>query len=326
MTREPGKALWNEARRMTSRPRPTGVLCRRNGWASGVVTALAVLPFVPAPATAEPAPLVAQILSPAPGFKLRPGYSVPLRVRVTGGAGEDISWKVVIQPDGKDPGPPVASGTARGSDIDAGSISNGDLERGLSYSVRLVADDGGDSVTAQATILASDPAYSLIPAYPNNTGLTGHPHGGDSTGSLLFYTGPYSSPVEIIFVDRPTGRRRSVIADIWSSYGVKLSADGSRLLYRGSFPIPGTSFRQSGIGYHDLASGNEHLIAAVGDWLFSTDTVNSRTVYQAQSAMAGSSSTTTKRRERRAKSPTMPGQSQNSTRGSSARPNPAVNR
>ncbi len=245
---------------------------------------LGALDYSRPPAAASPTePLVAQILEPGASSKLWPGRLTDVRIRVETGDQAAISWSLDLGMAGEGDLEELARGSsAVTGDTPVVELAADQLIAGKSYTLTLSATDGDNSATAQVTVLVTKPVYTAIPFSPGNyTTRVYTVYGGDGSGNLLMYSGPVADPAEIVLVDRPSGQRQSAIVALGSSEGVKISSDASRLFYKGTFPRPGTSFTDLGLGFLDLENRTAVLIARNSQYLYSTDADGKRIVYQA---------------------------------------------
>lgn len=211
------------------------------------------------PATAAvAAKLVAVINNPAPGAKLRDGQTVSVHISVRGPSSTPVTWTVLLA-HGADLPKPLASGSGLLEDQEVARVSADDLVHGEQYQVTLAVTDGsGGSTDADVPFLVPDPLYELIPMESGNYSLTAPSTSVvDGNGNLVGIAGPLSEPQEFILVTRSTGQHQSVFVELGSNSGVWLTADGTRLYYKGDFPSPSASLL--GLGYFDLVNASTHL-------------------------------------------------------------------
>ena len=236
---------------------------------------------------AAPTPngLAAQILAPLPGVKLRAGETLAVRIRVEGASDAGFSWILSVREESQGAAPTtLATGTEPVRDGVVAELTADQLVAGKPYTLVLVAASERGTAGAEVAFSVPDPLYTLIPLEAGTYARLKYPiYGGDASGNRLFYSGPVADPTELILLDRDTGRRQSVRLDIWGTEGVKLSGDGLRLIFRGSFRLPGNVF-ESGLGYLDLNTNALSLVAPGGEQFFSTDLTGRRLVYQGLTA------------------------------------------
>ncbi len=232
--------------------------------------------------TPEPVALIAQIQDPPPGLRLRLGENTPVRIRVGGGTQNNLRWVVTLQRRGTADVIEIAAGGGA-VEGEVGVLVADDLISGQIYTVVLTVNDTQSTTGATAEVLVAAPSYSLIPLVEGNLSqLLPGVYGTDASGDLLLYTGPSADPMQLLLLDRPSGGRELLRVAVWSTESVQFSGDGSRLFYRGAFPLTmgPVSGAVSGMGFLDLDTRELSLIDRDGTNFYSTDAMGKRVVYQ----------------------------------------------
>jgi hypothetical protein len=213
----------------------------------GVAAALGLLLHAGA-ASAGEGELVAEITAPADGFKLRPGQIMPVAVRVQEGRRPLKVWSLELI------GGAAAERLAGGDHPVAGEVAGvaaERLERGRSYWLRLRAEeDGGAGSTHEVRFLVPDPQYVLIPLEAGN--MTARASSGLSMNSTGRFTAFGGAGVEDISIyDAAAGTLRGVQLPIQGTEDWRLSGDGRKIAFGGSFRGPVGSV----LAIYDLETG-----------------------------------------------------------------------
>jgi hypothetical protein len=224
-------------------------------------------------------PLIAQILEPLPGLKLRAGTTHPVRIRVDGGNASDLSWSLSLRREGEAGAATLAAGNASVRDAAVALVVADTLVPGQTYVLVLNAVDGRLTANVEARLRVLDPVYALIPLDEgNNSRSSAQIYASDAAGDRLVYARRSTDPIELTLFDRSAGRKEILLVPVGSSESVKLSGDGSRLFFEGGFKPP-MSLPEFGLGYLDLRSFESSLVDRNGRFLYSTDTAGRRLVY-----------------------------------------------
>jgi hypothetical protein len=228
-------------------------------------------------------PLVAQIQHPPTGFKLRPGERSSVRIRVGGGTTNSVRWELSLQRSSTADAEVIGVGEGGVGDEAVAELVADDLVTGESYALLLTASDGHSVSRAKAEILLADPQYSLIPLEEGNLGqLRAGIYGIDTRGTRLLYAGPPADPMQLLLLDRTSGRREVLRLRVGSTEGARLSGDGSRLFYYGIFPPPAGPPPQGdlALGFLDLGTTGLFIIDRDASAFFSTDARGRRVAFQ----------------------------------------------
>jgi Tol biopolymer transport system component len=199
-------------------------------------------------ATAAATP-VAQILAPESGFKLRPGQTTSVRIRVVHSSEVISGWTLSLV--GADGNPQeIARGASDVSNDVVAQISSHDLVPGEQYRIWLdVQDASGTGVRAESSLFVPDPQYALIPLLPYKMPAEFYGQQSvDGSGDIIVVGGPTDSLIEIL--NRATGSWKEQTIPAATTYGQKLSTDGSTFYFESIFNTFG-----KGIGVENLATG-----------------------------------------------------------------------
>jgi hypothetical protein len=260
----------------------------RLGLRSVALVAVIISVIVPAvlAAAVTSAPLVAQILDPTPGYKLRPGQTLDVRIRVGGGDPNSLSWVLSLRRERAAETVPLASGMGAIADVVVGELTALQLSAGEVHSLILAVDDASATAIGETAFLVVDSLYTLIPLEDGNySRYRLATSGGDASGDLILYSPTYGDQVDIVVLERKTGRRDAVVISSASNEGIKLSDDGSRLFYSGWFPgAPPAGISTIGLGYLDLSARTFTRIGIDANFFCSTDRHGKRVAYQALAA------------------------------------------
>jgi hypothetical protein len=258
------------------------------GHASAVRTAMVLLFAVNLvmSAAAQGVPR-AEIVAPPNGAKLRRGARLAVQVRVESGDDPLAAWTLSLlgplATEEEEPGPgsseqEIASGGELPPDGVVWELTAAGLTAATWYRLRLrVATEAGARAETDVALFVPDLQYSLIPLDPGNFSV-GQPAGLalDSTGDLVAVAGPGFEEVRII--NAATGNRRKFPIPLASSEGQKLSRDGKRFFFRGSFPQgAGILFA---LGFLDTGDGSLTVGPAAPSPLFGVNRSGDRVVFQ----------------------------------------------
>jgi hypothetical protein len=214
----------------------------------------------------------ALILDPPPGFKLAEGQRRKVEVRIAIGD-PAAEWRLTVAHASKDE-PEITLAEGRG-DVEGvvGEVAAEGLEVAAEHELRLHTVQG----THRVRFFIPDQKYVLIPLDPGDSRhsrMAGRTL--DRDGGVAAYGALTPESVNILY--RESGRIEQPATSSVASEGQVLSGDGRRFFYQGSFTFPG---RRRGIGYLNIATGEEIGIAAGGDtFLFSVDHGGERVVFQ----------------------------------------------
>jgi Tol biopolymer transport system component len=226
------------------------------------------------------APLV-QIISPPNETKLRESQSATAVIRVEAGESPLASWRLSLQVDGTETllaegSEPVQSTAV--SEIAAAAVSPG----GRAELLLQAADEHGEAATAEVVLRRPAPRYALIPLDPGN--LSGNLFGlfsVDDAGLLIARGGEPASKMQARVTSVATGETRALPLELTSSEAPKLSPDGTRFFYLGSFKLPGVDAFQQAIGYYDLISDERKRAVWMRSQFFTTNRTGSRIAFHA---------------------------------------------
>lgn len=231
-------------------------------------------------AATGPSAITAQILGPHSGARIYPGETVAVRIHVEVTGESEVSWSLSLREASSPREQSLARGSGAANDLDAAALGVEDLASDQEYVVTLTATDGIATASAEARVRRSASPYALIPLDEGNLSTSFYAiESGDASGDVLMYSGIEAVPAELILYDRRTGRRESVLADIYSNEGVALSTDGSRLSFYGHF----SNVNETGLGYVDLRKMTPVLLDRDGYLFYSTDASARRWAYQGTS-------------------------------------------
>jgi hypothetical protein len=224
-------------------------------------------------------PPVVQIVSPEPNLKLRPGQSIEVRVRILPQSAPVESWHLtLLQANGGGDARDLAEGSGAMEDRAVATIGADMLAPGVPSVIRLEATDSASLTSvAESPVLRPDPQYTLIPldegdfSRPANSGYSV-----DGAGDLIEVGSRNSEEVDLI--DREHGVRRALPAHITSTGAERLSRDGTRLLYPGTFH-PATEW-VSGVGFTDIATGERGVVLPGVGPSFNIDRTGTRIAFQ----------------------------------------------
>jgi hypothetical protein len=224
--------------------------------------------------------LIAQILDPPPGFKLRAGSVRDVRIIVASADTAEFSWSLSLRRVGGEDGVTIATGTAAVRDAAVAELVAHELAEGQAYVLELAASDKRGAASAQVRFRIVDPVYTLIPLDEGNLSRVSiRIFASDVAGDRLVYAGRNTDPAELILFDRAFHRKELILVPIGTSESFRLSGDGSRLFFISHFP--GTlGLPEFGLGFLNLANRKSSLVDRNGDFLFSTDSAGRRIVYQ----------------------------------------------
>ncbi len=232
---------------------------------------------VSAPVPLVAAGPIAQITAPVPGFKLREGRTMAVRVRVEAGDQPLQSWSLKLSGPGH-PDEQLASGVLPVDDQPVAQVAADDLTLGEQYQLVLDATDTAEA-TAEARLefLVPDPQYTLIPLEPGN--FSQAPFEGlsvDASGTTIAFggTGVKRLNVEVSVLNSPAAILKSIFVPLASTEGQKLSADGLRFFFYG------ISSASSSIDYVVLAPGVLSEGPPTSSALFTVDTTGNVIAYQ----------------------------------------------
>ncbi len=219
---------------------------------------------------------IAQITAPAPGFKLREGQTMAVRIRVKAGDQPLQSWSLKLSGPGH-PDEQLASGVLPVDDQPVAQVAADGLTLGEQYQLILNATDvAGGTAQAELALLVPDPQYTLIPLEPGNfsrTILTGVSV--DDSGHVISFGGePAARGLnwDVFILNTASGTLRTLGVPVGnSSAGLQLSADGNRFFFKGV----------TGIDFFDLDTGNLIHGPETSSFLFSFDRTGHHIAYQA---------------------------------------------
>jgi hypothetical protein len=222
-----------------------------------------------------PPPLITQIEFPPSGFKLRVGEQTSVRVRVDGGAEDDLAWTLSLEGPGAER-VELASGAGRVAGVVA-TLSAESLVAGTRYILTLSANEERTVSVAHADVHVTEPVYALIPIEEGNRWQSvAGVYGSDASGDVLFIGGPNTDPfnIQIALVDRPSGQREPLLVPVWNTESVRLTPDGSRLFFFGWIPPAG-----SALGFLDLRTRMLGVVDPDEVGFHSTDASGRRVAY-----------------------------------------------
>jgi hypothetical protein len=222
---------------------------------------------------------IAQILTPASGFKLRQGQTAAVAIEVDDNLA--VSWTLSLRaPDGSLT--VVASGTGPVADATVGGINAATLSAGETYELILVATDSVGMAGATASFSIPDPQYALIPLEEGTLSLLGDDsYGVNAAGTEVFYprTQRDQDPTPLQLLNLATGSHPLLLVPIDNNTGVKFSGDGTRIYFKGEFRAPGVD--EHGLEFVDVASQTLSMIApGQGSPFFSVDFTGSHVAHE----------------------------------------------
>jgi hypothetical protein len=222
---------------------------------------------------------LAQILSPATGFKLRQGQSAAVAIAVADSL--PVSWTLSLQ-DPTGALTVLASGTGASFDATVAGINAATLSAGETYQLILVATDSVGTGGAQATFSIPDPQYALIPLEEGTLSLLGaNSYGVNAAGTQVFFprTQRNQDPTPIQLLDLTTGSHPLLLLPIANNTGVKFSGDGTRIYFKGDYR--GVGFDYIGLEFGDIGSRTLSMIAPnQGSPFFSVDWTGSHVAHE----------------------------------------------
>ncbi len=237
------------------------------------VSALSLAALVCFGESATASPLRAQITNLPQGFKLRPGETVTVDIRVDGGAEGSSRWSLSLQRSGEPSSMVLASGTGIVGNSAVAEVSADALVAGATYTLKLDASDEQASASAQIQFLTTDPSYTLIPLDEGNRSQSVEAiYDIDAGGDRVLYSAGETSPHPVWLLDRPRGTRELLKLAIYDTEGTRLTPGGSQVCFYGLFS-------HSGLGCVDLSSNSPTLVDSNGSNFYSTDANGSRVVY-----------------------------------------------
>ncbi|MFI5397569.1 MAG: hypothetical protein ACHQ9S_18690, partial [Candidatus Binatia bacterium] len=218
---------------------------------------------------------VAQILAPDSGTKLRKDQTANVAVQVSSSTADGLSWSLVLQRAGDMKITTLTAGTEPVQGAQVASLAAATLTAGAQYTLRLVATDSGGTATAESTFTIPDPQYTLIPLQEGNLSRPGWgTYAVDEPGNQVIYAVDGPEPIPFDLLDRQSGQRKRLLIPLNSSEGMKFSGDGTRLFFTGTFRQSGYSV--DGLGYRDLNSGADSLVAQYASPYFTVDRTGGR--------------------------------------------------
>ncbi len=234
----------------------------------------------PIQAGSAPSDVIAQIIEPNPGFKLRAGQKTAVRIRVTATDAAQLNWSLGLRLQGASDQMYLASGMVPVDNEIVTDLAADCFEVGRQYVLALTVTTPIESTTTQASFSVPDLQYSLVSWEEGNLSRRTYPiAGGDASGGIFFFSDRVAEPTKLIVLDRRTGRREQVVANSFSTYGIKLSPDGTRLFFSGEAPDR-DGMDQLGIGFVSLGDKTARAVGPGGDPYFSIDSTGRRVVYE----------------------------------------------
>lgn len=227
----------------------------------------------------------AKIIAPAPGFKLRPGRSIAVKVVVRSGAMSLQQWMLRLLGAGG-AGEVLVQGTQPANNVGVATIAADDLQRGQTYTLVLDAQDtAGNMATDRVSFLVPDPQYTLIPLEPGNFSRPAAPGISlNGAGNIVAFAGSYdltTRNTEVLIADVASGVLQTLQLPLFGDF--RLARDGLRLDFAGPFLgiyawNDGTITQGPGIAPRPFNVDQTGLHIVFQDYVFNPDNPDAPTV------------------------------------------------